>query len=71
MTTAPKNPDVEIAERLGYEARKSGIERTANPYGRAPFNDSSLFDDIRAALLKTWWIGWDSADAVITREKLR
>ena len=71
MTTAPKNTDVDIAERLGYEARKSGIARTQNPYASAPFHDSSLFDDIRGALLKTWWIGWDAADAMITREKLR
>jgi len=71
MTTAQKNPDVDIAERLGYEARHSGIERTQNPYARSPFHDSSLFDDIRAALVKTWFIGWDRADAVITRERLR
>lgn len=71
MTTAPKNPDVDIAERLGFEARKSGISRTQNPYARAPFHDSSLYEDIRAAMLKNWWLGWDSADAVINREKLR
>ena len=71
MTTAPKNTDVDIADRLGYEARNSGIARTQNPYARSPFHDSSLFDDIRAALVKTWFIGWDRADAVITRERLR
>ena len=71
MTTAPKNTDVDIAERLGYEARRSGISRTQNPYASAPFNDSSLFEDIRALLLKTWLNGWDSADAIFTREKLR
>ncbi|MEO6747741.1 MAG: hypothetical protein ABIS28_06250 [Caldimonas sp.] len=71
MTTAPKNTDVDIAERLGYEARRSGISRTQNPYASSPFNDSSLFEDIRALLLKTWWNGWDAADAIITREKLR
>ena len=52
MTTAPKNTDVDIAERLGYEARRSGISRTQNPYASSPFNDSSLFEDIRALLLK-------------------
>ena len=49
----------------------TGIARTQNPYARSPFHDSSLFDDIRAALVRTWFIGWDRADAVITREKLR
>ena len=71
MTTTPKNPAVDIAERLGYEARQSGIARTQNPYARAPFHDSSLYEDIRAALVKTWFMGWDRADAIITREKLR
>ena len=69
MTTA--NPDLEIADRLGYEARKSGISRTANPYRQAPFFDSSLFEDIQVALERTWFRGWDRADAVINREKLR
>ena len=71
MKIVPRDPDVEIAERLGHEARKSGISRSQNPYARAPFSDSSLFEDIHAALLRNWWRGWDSADAAIAREKLR
>ena len=77
MTTTPKNPDVDIAERLGYEARQSGIARTQNPYARAPFHDSSLYEvsdgwrSCTTALVKTWFMGWDRADAIITREKLR
>ena len=71
MKIVSRDPDVAIAERLGHEARKSGISRSQNPYARAPFSDSSLFEDIHAALLRNWWRGWDSADAAIAREKLR
>ena len=28
-------------------------------------------EDIHAALLRNWWRGWDGADAIINRDKLR
>ena len=56
------------AERAGFLARSTDVERDQNPYVRpasTPYLDLRT-DEIQRGLAAAWWRGWDKANAELS-----